>query len=150
MSAIFAAILSVAGWLKGVPFKVWLILGIAFALACAQRYVYEAGYDRGAEHVQVLFDQWKADQAKANAKALAQEIAAAALTAKTIAGILAGAADRIAEAKAKTQIITREVIRVVESHPELRRCPIPDDLRRLRLEQTEASRTAYVRAGEGG
>jgi len=102
-----------------------------------------------AQHTRTQFDQWKADQAEANAKALAQEITAATLTAKTIAGILAGAADRIAEAKARTQTITCEVTCVIDSHPELRRCPIPDDLRRLRREQTEASRAAYVRAGEG-
>ena len=146
MGAILSAAAAV---LKGIPFKAWLMLSVVLALAYAQWRVYEVGYGRGAAHVQVQFDQWKANQAEANAKALAQEIAAAALTARSIAGILAGAADRIAEAKAKTQTITREVTRVVESHPELRRCPIPDDLRRLRREQVEASRAAYVRAGEG-
>lgn len=124
----------------------WLAIAGAVALAIMQWRFYDFAHDRGAAKVQTRFDQWKADQAEVNAKALAQEIAAAAFTAKAIAGILAGAADRIAAAKPLQAANVAKVKRDVEAHPDTARVLVPAVTLSVWQQQAEASRAIEARA----
>lgn len=136
-------------FLRGVSIKAWFVLGAVAAIAGYHLYAVHRAYSKGVSAERVVWEVKEAKAEAAAAEALAIEVKHAASTAASIAEILARAATAVAQAKAQTKYITREVTRVVESHPELRSCPIPDDLLRLRREQVETSRAASVRSGEG-
>lgn len=108
----------------------------ALALAAASLFAYGRHLGVGAERA-----RWEFKQAKEQAGIAAELIAAtqaAARSARTILDHLAVARLYVGQNQVRTQFITREITRVVDSTPSLA-VPLPAVVRELRAEQAAQS-----------